>query len=107
MYGPPVAPLPVRCIACSGVCAGNSSTEPKNRTNVTRIIVQTTIMGHIILLARHQAHQKPQANERQKQRAPEAESQPQHRFREFAERRSGTSLQSSNDSYIGCGRLGL
>jgi len=36
-------------------------------------------------LARHQAQQKSQANESQKQRAPEAEGQAQHRFREVAE----------------------
>ena len=77
----------VRAASCAAasimLCAGNSSAEPNNRTAVTRII--DYIMGHINLLACHQSQQKSQTDERQKQCAPEAESQPQHRFRKVAE----------------------
>jgi hypothetical protein len=42
--------------------------------------------GRTMLLARHEAQQRSKTNEGEKQRAPEAESQTQHHFRESAQR---------------------
>jgi hypothetical protein len=44
------------------------------------------ILGRTILLPRHEAQQRSQTNKCEKQRAPKAESQTQHHFRESAER---------------------